>query len=49
MTEQEKMLAGKLYNSGDEGLVAARRRAQTLTWRYNQTAPDEAGQRAAIL
>lgn len=49
MTEQELMLAGTLYNAGNEALTAARRRAQTLCWRYNQTAPDQLSEREAIL
>ena len=49
MTEQENMLAGKLYHPGDETLAAARRRAQTLCWHYNQTAPDQLAEREALL
>jgi len=35
-TEKEKMLAGELYLANEPGLVAERRRAKTLCYRYNQ-------------
>lgn len=39
MTERDRMLSGALYNAGDAELTAARRRAQALTWRFNQADP----------
>ena len=38
MTEQEKMLAGKIYDSSDETLLAIRTKAHKLCQTYNQTA-----------
>ncbi len=37
MTEKEKMLAGQLYDPGDEELTALRVKARKLARRYNQT------------
>lgn len=42
MTEKEKMLAGKLYFSGTEDLIAERMRARKLCYEYNhKIAPDD--------
>ena len=41
MTEQEKMLAGKIYDSSDETLLAIRTKAHKLCQTYNQTADTE--------
>ena len=49
MTEQAKMLAGKLYDPSDPQLVGLRRAARLLTDRFNQTGPDEADARRWIL
>ena len=40
-SEREKMIAGALYDAGDAGLVAARRRAQRLLRDYNATIDGE--------
>ncbi len=37
MSERAKMLAGELYDAGDQELVAARARAQALLARYNSS------------
>ena len=39
-TEKQKMLSGQLYYAGDPELVAGRRRAKALCFRYNQSAVD---------
>ncbi len=49
MTELERMLSGKLYYPGDEALVKARRKAQTLCWQYNRTHPEAYAERTDIL
>ena len=49
MTEQEKMLAGKLYDPGDKALSALRAKAHTLNRRYNATLEEEEALRAEIL
>ena len=49
MTEQERMLSGRLYRADDETLMKAHVRAQTLTWKYNQTSPGDQNGRTAIL
>ena len=49
MTEQERMLSGRLYRADDETLMKAHVRAQTLTWKYNQTSPEDRDGRTAIL
>ena len=41
MTEQEKMQAGKIYDSSDETLLAIRTKAHKLCQTYNQTADTE--------
>ena len=41
MTEQEKMLAGKIYDPSDETLLAIRTKAHKLCQTYNQTADTE--------
>ena len=40
MTEYEKMLAGELYNAGDEELLQMRIKARAWMQKYNQTAFD---------
>ena len=47
-TEYKKMLAGELYDAGDEELVEMRVHARTLMHKYNQTAFDKM-QREALL
>jgi maltose O-acetyltransferase len=47
--EKEKMLNGERYDPSDPELVADRERANELTRRFNETAPDEDGQRDEIL
>lgn len=37
MTEREKMLAGKLYDTSDETLAKARAKAHALCRKYNET------------
>ncbi|WP_455582674.1 sugar O-acetyltransferase [Dysosmobacter sp.] len=49
MTEQERMLSGQLYRSGEETLCAARLRAKELCRRFNDTAPADAAAREDIL
>ncbi len=49
MTEQERMLSGKLYFAGDETLAAARARAHELCWKYNNAHPNAWEERDAIL
>ena len=39
-TEYEKMLAGELYNAGDEELLTMRVKARAILHQYNQTAFD---------
>lgn len=49
MTEQEKMLAGKIYDSSDETLLAIRTKAHKLCQTYNQTADTEEKAREQIM
>ncbi len=49
MTEKEKMLAGKLYDSGDEELVQMRAEAHRLSLLYNRTHDAQEKERAALL
>lgn len=49
MTERELMLSGALYLATDRELSSLRRRAHTLTHRYNATLPEQASGRTAIL
>jgi maltose O-acetyltransferase len=49
MTEQEKMLAGELYDALDPALVAARERCRDLCWDLNASRDRDAGQRREIL
>ena len=49
MTEQEKMLAGKIYDPSDETLAALRTKAHRLCTLYNSTFDDEEKKRAEIL
>lgn len=49
MTEQEKMLAGKIYDPSDETLVKLRAKAHRLCTLYNGTLEEEEEKRAEIL
>lgn len=49
MTEKEKMLAGELYDAGDEALAAQRLKARTLCNRFNALEPGALEQRTALL
>lgn len=49
MTEAEKMLAGKLYDSSDEELFAERTLAHRLCREYNNTIEEDAETRRIIL
>lgn len=39
--EKRKMIAGELYDAGDELLRSERRRARQITHRYNHSSPEE--------
>lgn len=49
MTEKEKMLAGKIYDTSDEELAAMRLKANKLSARYNSVFEDEEDIRNKIL
>lgn len=49
MTEQEKMLSGKLYKTNDPTLAAAYQRAGVLSKKYNDTFVNEEEKRTEIL
>ncbi|WP_048306474.1 sugar O-acetyltransferase [Halomonas sp. PR-M31] len=49
MTEKEKMLAGALYDPGDEELAGDSNRAQLFAHRYNQTTVENRGLRRELL
>ena len=49
MTEREKMLAGKIYDTSDELLLKQRIHAHRMSKDYNDTYEDEEEKRAAIL
>lgn len=49
MTETDKMLAGKLYDTSDETLAKQRAKAHRLSKDYNDTYDDEETKRAEIL
>ena len=49
MTETEKMLAGKLYDSSDSELAGLRVKAHRLCADYNKTYETEAQKRSEIL
>ncbi len=49
MTEQEKMLAGMLYDPADEALTRKRTRAHKLWQQFNNTFEDEEAQRSSLL
>ena len=49
MTEKEKMLAGKIYDTSDEELAAMRLKAHKLSARYNSVFEDEEDIRNKIL
>lgn len=49
MTETEKMLKGKIYDTSDKSLALRRAKAHRLSKDYNDTYDDEEEKRAAIL
>lgn len=49
MNEQEKMLAGKIYDANDKTLVALRERAHKLSKQYNDTYDTEENRRKEII
>ncbi len=49
MTEKEKMLEGKLYDSSDKELVSLRAKAHELSAAYNRTLETQTEERAKIL
>lgn len=49
MTEKEKMLAGKIYDTSDKELAAMRLKAHKLSARYNSVFEDEEDIRNKIL
>ena len=49
MTEQEKMLAGKIYDPSDKTLASLRLKAHKLSKRYNDLFEDEEDLRNSIL
>ena len=49
LTEKQKMLAGKLYNSMDAELVFERTQARTKTRLYNATSEIDIQERKALL
>ncbi|MGI9277607.1 MAG: sugar O-acetyltransferase [Endozoicomonas sp.] len=49
MTEKAKMLAGELYQPGEEQLKQERKRAKQLCQQLNQSAPDDQDLRSTIL
>lgn len=49
MSEKEKMLAGKIYDTSDEGLALRRTETHKLCKRYNDTVEDETEKRTEIL
>ncbi len=49
MTEKDKMLAGVMYNSEDEELVAARREAKLKCRKFNTLPPDDEEGRVRLL
>lgn len=49
LTEKEKLLAGKIYDSSDTELVCMRQKAHRLSQDYNQTYETETEKRDKIL
>ena len=49
MTEQEKMLAGELYDCGDTELLVQWHKAKDLIRDYNQTNSDDSEKKERIL
>lgn len=49
MTETEKMLAGKIYDTSDRELIKSRARAHSLSRQYNETDETEEKKRKRIL
>lgn len=49
MTEKERMLAGKLYSSKDEELIALSSRAHNIMHQYNHLSPDNQKQKETLI
>ena len=49
MSQRERMVAGELYDAGDDELMRSRARARALTARYNSTTQDAQGERRELL
>jgi maltose O-acetyltransferase len=49
MTEFEKMIKGKIYDPSDESIVALRKKAHTLSNRYNRIIEEDDPERRQIL
>ena len=49
MTEQEKMLAGQIYDPSDEALNKLRMKAHRLSQDYNRLYDEEEQERARIM
>ena len=49
MTEEEKALAGYLYDAQEESLGKERLRSQELSYDYNQLRPSQTEEREAII
>ena len=49
MTEREKMLAGQLYDCGDEELLVQWHKAKNLVRDYNQTDSENAAEKERII
>ena len=49
MTEREKMLAGELYDCGDEELLTQWHKAKDLVREYNQTKSSDLEEKERIL
>lgn len=49
MTEEEKALAGYLYDAQEENLCRERRRSQELSFTYNQLRPSQTREREEII
>lgn len=47
-SNHERMLAGEPYNGAAPELAAIRKRAELLTWEFNNSHPDEVDRRAEI-
>ena len=49
MTEKEKMLAGQLYDPGEEELCRERALAKKICWEYNRLSPDDREGQVALM